>query len=187
MTKEEIRNEIKSKKEKLTKIQIAEYSRIMTEEFTSLKEYKESSQLILYAAFNQEVDTYPLIEQALREGKQVALPRIMGENIEFFYVGSLMETRVSGLGIPEPDPLLPVRLLPDGDNIMLTPGLAFDLTGNRIGYGKSYYDSYFAARKEQFIKIAFAYSFQVAEQIPYEEHDVKIDLLITEAGSHRFG
>jgi 5-formyltetrahydrofolate cyclo-ligase len=183
MTKEKIRLEVKSRKELLSREQIQRLSRSMTEKFTALKEYRECSQVILYAAFNQEVDTFPLIGLAQEAGKRVALPRVRGDKIEFYYIRSLKETSVSRLGIWEPEPVAPIEL--SDNNLILVPGLAFDLEGNRIGYGKGYYDSYFSSRRERFEKIAFAYSFQVYEKIPAEEHDVRMDILITESSFNR--
>ncbi|SHO50178.1 5-formyltetrahydrofolate cyclo-ligase [Anaerocolumna xylanovorans] len=186
MTKNEVRQEIKGKKEKLTKEQIAAKSEIITKYFTALTEYRNCSQIILYAAFNQEVNTLPLINQALKDGKKVALPKVMGKDIEFFYIESFNDTGISSLGIPEPDIQNKIELLTDTVNVILVPGLAFDMEGNRIGYGKSYYDAYFAAHKAEFLKIAFAYDFQVYESIPREPHDVKIDFIITDTFSKSF-
>lgn len=186
MTKEEIRLEIKNRKEKLTGIQIEEKSRLMTQCFTGLTEYKNCSQLILYASFNQEVKTHPLINQALRDGKRVALPKVMGSEIEFFYIHSFGETAVSSMGIPEPEVNERLELYSDETNVILVPGLAFDREGNRIGYGKSYYDAYFAAHREEFVKTAFAYDFQVYNKLPAEKHDVRMDVLITETFLSRF-
>ncbi len=187
MSKDEIRQEIKQQKERLTKEQITAKSEIIVHQFTTLAEYLNCSQIILYAAFNQEVNTLPLINQALRDGKKVALPKVMGKEIEFFYITAFSETAVSTMGIPEPDPLKKIELLADSTNLILVPGLAFDRKGNRIGYGKSYYDAYFTANsgKAEFLKIALAYDFQVYDNIPAESHDVKIDWLITENYSEK--
>ncbi len=187
MTKDEIRQEIKQRKEMLTHDQIIKKSEIIVQHFTALSEYDNCSQLILYASFNQEVNTLPLINQALRDGKKVALPKVMGKDIEFFYITAFSETAISTMGIPEPDTLKKIELISDRTNLILVPGLAFDRTGNRIGYGKSYYDAYFTGKsgKADFLKIAFAYDFQVYDSIPVESHDVKIDWLITENYSEK--
>ncbi len=178
MIKEEIRQEIRRQKASLSKAVIDLQSSLIREQFLALKEYKECSQVILYAAFNQEVNTLPLIRQALLDGKKVALPRVMKENIEFYYIGSITELEESSFGIPEPEPV-DILQLEKGRNLILVPGLAFDKLGNRIGYGKSYYDRYFGGHEESFLKVCFAYEFQVYEEIPAEAHDVKIDILIT--------
>lgn len=181
MNKEEIRQEIRRQKASLSKEIIDLQSSLLREQFLTLREYKECSQLILYAAFNQEVNTLPLIRQALLDGKKVALPRVMKEDIEFYYITSITDLEESSFGIPEPEPVAMLQLEKDS-NLILVPGLAFDKKGNRIGYGKSFYDRYFKAHKESFLKICFAYDFQVYEEIPFEAHDVKIDILITEDG-----
>ncbi|MDF2868792.1 MAG: 5-formyltetrahydrofolate cyclo-ligase [Anaerocolumna sp.] len=181
MIKEEIRQVIRRQKASLSKDVIDLQSSLIREQFLALKEYKESSQIILYAAFNQEVNTLPLIRQALLDGKKVALPRVMKDNIEFYYISSLTDLAESSFGIPEPEPVDKLEW-EKGSNLILVPGLAFDKQGNRIGYGKSYYDRYFGAHRESFLKICFAYGFQVYEEIPFETHDVKIDILITEDG-----
>ncbi|WOO36457.1 5-formyltetrahydrofolate cyclo-ligase [Anaerocolumna sp. AGMB13020] len=181
MKKEEIRQEIREQKASLSKEVIDLQSSIIREQFLALREYKECSQLILYAAFNQEVNTLPLIRQALLDGKKVALPRVMKETIEFYYINSISDLEESAFGIPEPEPV-DILQLEKNFNLILVPGLAFDKQGNRIGYGKSFYDRYFISHEESFLKICFAYGFQVYEEIPFEAHDVKIDILITKDG-----
>lgn len=180
MSKDEIRQEVRRQKALLSKDKIDFLSSALRNQFLTLKEYHESSQIILYAAFNQEVNTIPLIHQALLDGKKVALPRVMDAHIDFYYIKSLSDLTESDFGIPEPEPVNRLELESSSSNLILVPGLAFDKQGNRIGYGKSYYDRYFAAHKESFLKVCFAYEFQIYNQIPFEIHDVKMDILITE-------
>ena len=82
-------------------------------------------------------------------------------------------------GIPEPGPWCRKAPVPFEETLVIVPGIAFDRSGGRIGYGGGYYDTYLAG-KTKCIKAAAAYSMQITEQIPTEPSDVKMDLIITE-------
>lgn len=182
MTKQEIRLHIKALKEGLTLSDIEAYSQQMTSVFLASIEYKQCSRLFCYASFNQEVRTFTIIEKALADRKSVAVPKVLGDVIRFFDINSLEELYPSKLGIPEPEKQPEVYPEAEKDNVILVPGLAFDKKGNRIGYGKGYYDKYFAEYEEvNWSKIALAYDFQVMDQIPTEERDKRINRIITQS------
>ena len=79
-------------------------------------------------------------------------------------------------GIPEPTEIVPISI--EEIEIILVPGLAFDKTGARMGFGKGYYDKLLETRKA--IKIGICYDFQLLDKIPSEPHDVPMDIIITE-------
>ncbi|BCJ95343.1 5-formyltetrahydrofolate cyclo-ligase [Anaerocolumna cellulosilytica] len=181
MTKQQIRLHIKDLKEGLTLSDIENYSQQMSSVFLDSIEYKQSSRLFCYASFNQEVRTFPIIKKALADRKSVAVPKVLGDVIRFFEIHSLEELYPGKLGIPEPDKQPEAYPEAKKDNVILVPGLAFDKKGNRIGYGKGYYDKYFAEYEEvNWIKIALAYDFQVMNRVPSEERDKKINRIITQ-------
>jgi 5-formyltetrahydrofolate cyclo-ligase len=181
MTKQEIRLHIKALKENLTLSDIEAYSQQMARVFLEASEYKKCSRLFCYASFNQEVRTFTIIKKALSDGKRVAVPKVLGDVISFYDINSLEELYPSKLGIPEPEKQPEVFPELGKDNVILVPGLAFDKKGNRIGYGKGYYDRYFTEYDEaNWIKIALAYDFQVMDKVPFEESDRAINRIITQ-------
>ncbi|MDF2588381.1 MAG: hypothetical protein K0S41_2222 [Anaerocolumna sp.] len=180
MTKQEIRDIIKAEKSALSNTEIIHYSDVITKQFLKDEAYNHCNTLFCYMAFNQEVITVNIIQNALESGKTVAIPKVMGDVIRFYQIQATNGLKPGTLGILEPELGDEVIPLEENKNLMIVPGLAFDLEKNRIGYGKGYYDRYFAEYKEiSYEKIAFAYEFQLFDSIPSDPMDVKIDRIIT--------
>ena len=203
MDKKEIRQEVTERKNALTEEQVTEWSLALKEKFCSLDAYKEAESIYFYLTFNQEVQTVPMIEQAIADGKRVAVPVMLisgksfnkkGEPkrdyMEFIYINSMDECRPNFMGIPEPPEELvetnPERIADEKKVLILMPGLAFDGQGNRIGYGGGFYDKYLDSHPDtEFTKIALCFDFQIYDHIPTEEQKEKMDLIISP--SHCFG
>lgn len=180
MTKSEIRSAVTQLKKRMTHEEIENYSAALTDMFVHLPEFLSADCLFAYMSYNQEVQTRDLIAAALDRGLPVAVPRIMGEHIEFRFIRSLDTCIVGSFGIQEPDD---VHDCADGvfrRVLMLMPGLAFDRTGTRVGYGKGFYDKYLSRYPDvDFTKIALCYDFQLVDAIPADPHDQKADRILT--------
>lgn len=178
---------MKRRRNRLSTIERRTYDEEITEAVLRSQEYRLCRRLFCYMSFGTEFNTENIIHQALNEEKQVFLPRAeAGHRLEFYRIDGLQALERSSYGIPEPVPEEAKRYqgtYPNETseaNLMLMPGLAFDCTGNRIGYGAGYYDRYlirFPAR--HFNKIAVCYDFQLLEQIHSEEYDIRADAIIT--------
>lgn len=181
MTKQEIRKYIKSRKAQLTPEEIASYSEKVCRILLEQDIYKSADKIYPYIAYNQEIKTEKLIEQAWRDGKTVAVPKVIGEDMDFIVLNSFDQLKLGYCNIPEPQD---GTVDSGGGNIlMLMPGLAFDGAFNRIGYGGGFYDRYLEKNADKcIIKVAFAYDFQILEHIETELHDYKIDAYITSDG-----
>lgn len=178
MNKKEIRTMMSSKKKQLSPAEIKEYSKKVCDILCSEKVYKDAKVIYPYLAYNQEIITDTLIERAWQDGKAVAVPKCYEDNrMEFHRISSFDETAPGAFNIPEP---LGGDIIDDRDVLILMPGLAFDQNFNRIGYGGGFYDRYLDRKKGcRFIKVAFAYEFQLLDHIETEEHDYKVDMIIT--------
>lgn len=181
--KVEIRNYIKQLKKNLTMDEVRERSHHIAVNFFSQQCYKDAENIYLYVSYNQEVDTKFMINKVLKDGKRVAVPRVIDEVMEFHEITNLNQLSVGAFGILEPN----VENLVSNDpvwktkNIMIVPGLAFDKQGGRIGYGGGYYDRYIQKYRDQIqLKLALAYDFQVFEHIETESFDENIDGIITD-------
>ena len=140
--------------------------------------YKTSENVFLYMSYNREVDTYMLLSQCFMDGKKVYAPKVLSKTQMEFYCLSDENDLVSGyMGIMEPSDVCDKAKIRDG--LFIMPGLAFDYDFHRIGYGGGFYDRYLS-EDNTFIKAALAFDFQLLESIPYEEHDLKPDYIITQ-------
>lgn len=131
--------------------------------------------VFVYQSFSTETSTEELIEKLKEKDFFVCCPKI--ENGEMYAVAYKEEFVLSPLGIREPigDKLL------SAPNYVVTPLLAVDKQGNRLGYGKGYYDRYFALHASA-LRIGYAFARQIIDKVPTEENDVKLHILITEDG-----
>ncbi|WFR60008.1 5-formyltetrahydrofolate cyclo-ligase [Anaerocolumna sp. AGMB13025] len=184
MIKQEIRKNIREQKSRLSFQERETYSNLIIKKLTEQREYQRASEVFCYISFNQEVITSAFIEEALSGRKRIAVPKITGDGMKFYYISSLKNLKPGVLGILEPDTRNEEAVPKKGnENLIIVPGLAFDLLGNRIGYGKGYYDAFFGKYKDfSWIKTALAYDFQILPKLPAEEHDIKVDHIITQSG-----
>ena len=181
MNKKEIRALIKAQKKQLSPAEIKLYSEKVCEILCAEQIYKDAKVIYPYLAYNQEIITDRLIERAWADGKAVAVPKCYEDNrMEFHRISSFDDTECGMYGIPEPKC---GEIVDDDDVLIIMPGLAFDTEFNRIGYGGGYYDRYLERKQNcNFLKVAFAYDFQMVEHIDVDDHDYKVDVIITEKG-----
>ena len=160
---------------------------IIVNRYLDSEYFKKSDIIFAYSSMEYEIPTKRIIQTALESGKRVALPKVIssvsdGAMMEFLLVdGDTLY--INGVyGIMEPE--CGERVSPAGGNDrieILIPGLCFDLTKNRIGYGGGYYDRYLAQfDRKRFHVTALAYEYQRFEAVPAKEYDGKVDLVITE-------
>lgn len=152
-------------------------STAIRERLLGLKEIRSARAIFLFISYGSEVDTHALLDHFLESGKDLAVPRIMGsrEMIATPFTG--WDDLVKGqLGIltPRGDQSYPGQL-----DVAITPGLGFTRTGHRIGYGRGYYDKWFAKHPAT-RRVAIAYSEQILDEIPVDEKDVLMDRIVTE-------
>ena len=141
-----------------------------------LDAFRRADRILAYMDFGGEVRTRYFVSRMLREGRQVALPRVEGSQMRFYPVRDLENQKKSSYGIPEPTGETAVFW---DEAFMIMPGVAFDRQRRRIGYGGGYYDRFLADRPSIF-KAAVAFSFQIFEEIPCDERDVCPDCVVTE-------
>lgn len=180
-TKKQIRKERLAVRDRLSGTEHKEKSRMIAEKLSRLPAFKEAGQILFFASYGSEPDTYSLMEKCFAEGKRVFCPLVCGDEMEFYEIRSIDGLVTGYRGIREPafSEKGQYREMP-GD-FMIMPGAAFDRKGNRIGYGKGFYDRYLA-KGFKGKKAAIAFSFQIVEEnrIPAEKTDRKPDCIVTE-------
>lgn len=175
MTKSELRKHIRDQKRAMTQEQILEAGQKLQELFLGTKQYADAKTIYGYMPYNQEVRTIPMMKQALADGKRVAVPKVYGDQMRFIYITDFDRMENSDFGIPEPIDDDPVA--EDPDALVLMPGLAFDKEGHRIGYGGGFYDK-FLQREPNHPTVALCYDFQIVPEIPVEDYDIPVDLVL---------
>ena len=180
-TKKLIRKEIFRRRKEASQENLDLWSQQIVEKVLATEFYKNCSTIYTYVAYKREVETKNLILQAWKDGKKVAVPRVEGKVMNFYYITSLDELEKSDMGIPEPKPVNPAD---DEHALMVMPGVAFDCTMNRIGYGGGFYDRYLEEHTG-LKRLAVAFEFQFVEgPLPTEPTDICPEMILTESNTY---
>lgn len=139
----------------------------------------EARTVLLFYSFGTEVETGMLLRRLHDRGKRLLLPYLEGSGMEVAEVHPDEPLTPTGYGPPEPALRRPVD--PAEVDLVIAPGLAFDRGGHRLGYGAGYYDRFLARLGPGAIRIGIGYAEQLVEELPVEPHDVRLDLVVTDA------
>jgi 5-formyltetrahydrofolate cyclo-ligase len=150
----------------------------------ALFDFKRAKSILFYASFRSEVDTITCLQDALKLRKRISLPVVDTKNkkLKLFEIRDISELAPGYMGIPEPTVKKGREILLKDVDIAIIPGIGFDITGSRLGYGAGYYDRLLGheSQKEDLITVALAFEEQIVPKVPNEGHDVKVDKIITE-------
>ena len=137
--------------------------------------YINSHNIACYFSIGSEIDTYDIMLGILEQGKNMLLPKIVDNNLEFYVVPNLEKLEKGAFDIMEPkDSCKKAEKI----DCVLVPTIGISKSGDRLGYGRGYYDKFLSSTDA--LKISLTYSKQIVKSIPNESHDIKIDLIITE-------
>lgn len=175
MDKKALRDSIRAQKRAMTEAQIQSASEALGKLFLASEQYKNAKTIYGYLPYNQEVHTTPMLAQALKDGKQVAVPKVYGDEMRFILLTDLSQVEKGYSNIPEPVADGPIANDPTA--LVLMPGLAFDKAGHRIGYGGGFYDR-FLAEEPNHPTLALCYAFQMLPSIETEEFDIPVDCVL---------
>ena len=146
----------------------------------SLREYRKAEWIYTYVSKPIEVDTLALIENALRHGKHVAVPRCVPgtREMEFYEIHSLFELQPGTFGVLEPVPENSRLVQEEAEGLCIVPGLSFDAEGYRLGYGKGYYDRFLS--RFSGTTAGVCYKGCLRRLLPHGYYDRPVEILITE-------
>lgn len=183
MDKGELRKEIKLKRENLDKnIKLMADEKIRKSLFES-EIYKNSKVVFIYVNMDSEINTIDIIKELLTSNKIVAVPKVIPVSLKerqmkALKINSMLQLNESGaFGILEPS--VECEDISEDVDLIIIPGLAFDINGNRLGYGGGFYDR-FLRKYPNSKRVALCYDFQIFDEIPHEFFDEKVDLIISE-------
>ena len=187
-TKEQIRKRIIQVRNQMVSEDVLQKSSLIAQKVIKTPEYEEADNVLLYADYRHEVMTREIFEDAVLRKKKVFFPKSNEDGtMEFYQVVSVKQLESGYKGIKEPvvDEHYLYRFKCSEDTLIIVPGVAFDAKGYRVGYGKGFYDR-FLKDKRQMTVIGLCFSNQVVEEIPHDEHDIKMDKIITEEIQYSF-
>ena len=175
--KKQLRTELKRRRSELPKNKRTEMTRHIIKFLHEIDEFNQAKSIFCYISYLSEVETSSLIKLFLEQDLALAVPKIIGKSemiaAPLTYLSDLEPDKM-GILTPKSN-----QAAPGPFDIAITPGVGFTETGNRLGYGRGYYDRWFSNNKVK-TKIGIAFEAQVVEELPIEETDMPLDILITE-------
>lgn len=179
--KKEIRKKVLEARYNLDDFDVLEKSILITEKVIEMDLLEENMNVMLYMDFRNEVMTEFLIEYVKTIKANLILPKVdfKTHTMTLHRVNSIDSLTVSKYGILEPTDQPEVTI--DELDIILAPGVAFDHSCYRLGYGGGFYDQLLAKKRKEVPVIALAFNLQVIEKVPTEPHDIQLDMVITES------
>ena len=181
MDKKQLRSRLRNSLNHLTESRRSDMSKKACRALIDTEQFRRASVIMFFLSMPREIDTTAAILNAWQNQKIVAVPKVSPHQkhmipIRIHSLESGISTDQRGLRNPVTGPPVP----PEDIQLVVTPGLAFDKNGNRLGRGASYYDRFFAAKQLNAAKCGFAFSCQIMNDVPVENHDQKVDLLVTD-------
>ncbi len=179
LLKSSLRSALLQQRESLSRTEVIAKSSAAQAQFLSLPEFLRAKTLALYSPIRNEVETGSILTAVLARGNQVCYPRVVADELRFFQVESPVDLQVGRFGIGEP-PHQANEVEPAQIELLLVPGIAFDRHGQRLGYGRGYFDRLLNGGCFAGLSVGFGYDFQIQDRLPAEAHDQRIALLVTD-------
>lgn len=183
--KKALRKEIKLLRKAVSFCEKQNKNAIILQKLVNLKEYADAERIFAYYSTQQEVDTVAFLKRAMKEGKQVFLPKVTAKfKIDFFQTTTFKNLQTSSFGVKEP-------IENKGNwasefkrtDLCIVPGLAFTKKGERLGYGGGFYDNFL--KDFNGVKLGLCYSAFLLKDIPTEERDQKVEMVLTEQAFYK--
>lgn len=152
------------------------------QKFISYDLFSKTDVILTYVSSEIEVDTRKIIEYSLKVGKKIAVPVSISDNfsLKFYFINSMKDLHAGYFSILEPnvDKCRFCDINKLKKYLCVVPGLAFDMNGYRVGYGKGYYDRFL--KKYKCETIGFCYEMNLIDSIHKNVHDIPVNTILTE-------
>jgi len=185
--KRELRDAVERKRRSLSQDWVQSKSDIIIGNLKKLPEFQSAKMIHSYVAWRNEVNTHGLIRELLQEGVRVVVSIVdfINHALQHSEIKRFEDLKGGTFGILEPpkELILPIPL--SELDLIIVPGVAFDLRGHRIGFGGGYYDEFL--NKVYAIKVGLSFHFQIVDKIPIRGQDERVDIIISEYGIYRIG
>lgn len=180
MPKRPLRRHILAQRRALSHEQWRAASHLAQQRLVALEEFSRADCIALYAPAHNETDTADILAAAFAAGKRVLYPAVCDDRMVFRQVEGLGSLSEGSFGILEPCST-GCDHQADEPDLIVVPGVAFDLSGHRIGYGKGFYDRFLQHPGRSAHLVGLCHDFQLIDNaIPAEEHDIRMELIVTD-------
>lgn len=147
-----------------------------------LPELRAADTVLLYAASREEADIGALVGPLVQRGVTTLFPRVRGDELELVAAADIRTLQLGYRGIHEP---AGPAVDPEVVDVALLPGVAFDLTGGRLGQGGGHFDRLLRRLPPHTLRVGVAFACQVVPRVPQEDHDAEVDLVVTDRAAYR--
>lgn len=180
MDKGQIRKDIKEKLQAIQKDLYKKWSSDIAANLFNTNDWKQADTIAITISRGIEVDTRAIIEKGWEEGKRIVVPKCepVTKDMTFRVLESFDQLEVVYYGLEEPKENETKAILAGAINLMIVPGLAYNRNGYRIGFGGGYYDRFLCNFSGKTASLAFE-EVQLVEELPIEEHDIPVNMIIT--------
>lgn len=185
VTKQEIREAMRTQRSGLTPDWVLSASTRLADRVIALPEFRRANVVYCFLSLPGEVQTQPIMEAAWKAGKNIAVPcrRDDGEYMPAWFTPD--EPLATG-AFAVRQPAVPHWAKPDRFDLVLVPGLAFSPRGERLGHGRGYYDRMLARLARHIdVRTGLCFACQVVPVVPVSDHDVAMDVVVTEDAVYR--
>ncbi len=156
----------------------ARLSRLIQQRLIASEYFSQAHSLALYSPINNEVATTQIFAAAKKLDKKVYYPRVTGDTFDFFEVRTSDDLVIGAFGVAEP---VSTVKIPVADlDLVVVPGVAFDVRGYRLGYGRGFYDRQLAGKQNGTVSVGLCFDIQLCDSLPAESHDQPLDFIVTE-------
>ncbi|MDD2897262.1 MAG: 5-formyltetrahydrofolate cyclo-ligase [Desulfuromonadaceae bacterium] len=181
MPKRSLRSQLLALRRGLSHEAWSAHSRAAQLNLLSLDEYAHAECIALYAPAHNEIDTALIAAAAFLAQKRLLYPAVCGQRMVFRRVERIEELQEGAFGILEPCPTGSDHLADEAD-LIVVPGVGFDPSGHRIGYGKGFYDRFLAHPDCEAHLVGLCHDFQVTGgAIPADSHDIPMEIIVTDS------
>ena len=173
--KHQIRQAVRAEIAKLSAEDRTILSLLIFSKLSALEEISKASVIAIFISLSDEPETAEFIKQLVKQNKRIVVPKIEGENMQFYDISKGLQK--GAFGIMEPVETTPIE--PSKIDVMVVPGVAFTRDGRRLGRGKGFYDKYLSHRGFRAYTIGVCYPCQLVGILPTEPHDKTLNLVVS--------
>ena len=183
MDKFAVRQDMRRRRDAMSLDDVLNLSRAVEDRLFSCKDFSSCQNIMFFLSFGNELRTDEMITRALKDGKQVYVPRLIKRErrLEVCEINDMdQEFELGSYDIREPSQSNSKVVSPSIIDAIIAPGLAFDRSGGRIGFGGGYFDWLFKQLPDEALRLGVAYEFQVVGSIPQDSWDERVQTIFTE-------